>query len=86
MGYAYNANMQYENRPGQHRFTLIRFEVGHDFYDYKYFPMLKDSYERAVDMIKSQGSGCHIHKYFVIRDLEKAYRILSAQLSSDPEF
>lgn len=71
---ATNPNMQYvsDNKIGN-RFLVCKLKVGHNFYDYKYFDMIKNYYDSDRLKIENEGSGCHIHKAFIKRDIKKAY-------------
>ena len=78
----------YETVPGSqfvqdsnldHRFVVIKYEVGHNFYDYKYFDRLSSIYEQQCEQIERGPIGCHIHKEFVYRDIAKAYENLNCK-------
>ena len=71
---AADPNMQYlpDNKIGN-RFLVCKLKVGHNFYDYRYFDMIKNYYDSDRLKIEEEGSGCHIHKAFIKRDIKKAY-------------
>ena len=56
-----------------HRFVVLILALGYSFLDYKYFDMLRAVYEADCPVIENEGSGCHIHKDFVRRDIAAAY-------------
>ena len=66
-----------------HRFVVIKCEVGHSFYDYKYFDMLSSIYEHRRGQIERGAIGCHIHKEFVYRDIAEAFDHCKAKRFKD---
>ena len=62
-----------------HRLIVFKYEVGHNFYDYKYFDMLNRIYEDHREQIEHEAIGCHIHKEFVRRDIGKAYKRVNSK-------
>ena len=84
MGYQVRNDMQYrsDNSIGN-RFLVCKLEVGHNFYDYKYFPFISTYYNQAKLEIEAQHKGCHIHKAFVKRDIKKAYEKVMAKKFDD---
>ena len=66
-----------------HRLVVIKYEVGHNFYDYKYFDMLSSVYEHQRGQIVRGAIGCHIHKEFVYRDIAKAFDHCKAKRFKD---
>lgn len=85
MGYSDGDQKQYlEDDTLRNRLLVCKLEVGHNFYDYMYFDDLKDVYEEnAENVIMKLGSGCHIHKAFVTRDIAKAYEVRKAKKFDD---
>jgi hypothetical protein len=63
-----------------HRFVVLKYELGHNFYDYKYFDMLNRIYEDHREPIEHEAIGCHIHKEFVHRDIDKAFKRVKSKL------
>ena len=61
------------------RFIVCKIEVGHNFYDYKYFRTIKNFYEAKRSVIENLGSGCHIHQAFVLRDIVSSFEQLKAR-------
>ena len=76
-GDMYNINNAFfhDNSLG-HSMQVYKFEIGLSFYDYKYFDVISAMYKSEKVKIESHGSGCHIHKGFVHRDIESAYQEL----------
>ena len=66
-----------------HRLVVLKYEVGHNFYDYEYFDMLNRIYEDHREQIEREAIGCHIHKEFVYRDIAKAYEHCKAKRFKD---
>lgn len=56
-----------------HRLMVFKYEIGHNFYDYKYFDMLNRIYEKHREQIEQEAIGCYIHKEFVHRDIGQAF-------------
>ena len=54
------------------RFLIIKMPLGSDFYSYKYFQAIKDTYMSKVPEILAEEHGCHSHKHFSLLDLDKA--------------
>ncbi len=79
-----DANRQYktDNNIGN-RFLVCKIEVGHNFYDYKYFNTIKNYYESERRTIENLGSGCHIHQAFVHRDIVTSFEQLKAKKFND---
>ena len=74
MGYTQNNEKQYVPDPSLgHRFLVCKLAVGHSFYEYKYFDMLNDLYTSNIRVIEQEGSGCHIHRDFVYRNINSAF-------------
>ena len=79
-----NSSQQYV--PDDHignRFLVCKIEVGHNFYDYKYFSTIKNFYETERRVIENLGSGCHIHQAFVHRDIVSSFEQLKAKKFTD---
>lgn len=85
MGYILgDRNVQFLPDAGMdHRFVVIKYEVGHNFYDYKYFDMLSSIYEQQREQIECGAIGCHIHKEFVYRDIAEAFDHCKAKRFKD---
>ena len=65
------------------RFLVCKIEVGHNFYDYKYFSTIKNYYETDRRTIENLGSGCHIHQAFVHRDIVSSFEQLKTKKFTD---
>ncbi len=65
------------------RFLVCKIEIGHNFYDYKYFKTVKNYYESEKRAIENEGSGCHIHKDFVRRNIETPFEQRKQKKFSD---
>lgn len=84
MGYVASDETQYlQDESMKNQFLVCKIEVGHNFYDYKYFGELNDKYEENIDTIKSGGSACHIHQKFLTRDIVKAFESRKAKRFDD---
>lgn len=81
-----NGNSAHQYIPDTHignRFLVCKLEVGHNFYDYKYFDVIRRYYESNLEAIENQGCGCHIHKGFIHRDIIGAIEETKTQKFKD---
>ena len=63
---------QFIQNKDANKLILIKIEVGHNLFDYKYFDELQSIYERHKNEIANHQIGCFIHKEFVHLDLDLA--------------
>lgn len=84
-GYQDNTNnCEYvEDKRMTDRFQIMKMPVGLDFYSYKYFNQIQDSYYAARESILAEREGCHIHKAFRFLDMNKALSVVKTPQALD---